>query len=375
MKPLRVLQFITPSGFYGAERWVLAMANNTDTSEMICDLAVTKESETQDLTVAKLYPSSKGEVHYLPMNGRFDFSVVDKLVEVIRRRNIDIIHTHGYKSDILGVLAARKAGIKIVATPHGFSNNIPLKLRLFIKLGLFAIRFADKVAPLSQQLIDDIVKAGIRKQNIQFIENGVDLTELAAHRKDLSAVVASSDAPHFGYIGQLIARKGIADMIQAFNLVYSRFPQAKLTLIGDGDQRGELEALAASLPCSAAIEFLGFRQDRLQLSASFDVFLMTSSLEGIPRCLMEAMIVGTPIVAYDIPGVDQLITHEHTGMLAPLGDWQQFAQQCIALIEHGDLYHRLAVAGRQLVDQRFSAKRMTDEYVQLFRQLLATESR
>ena len=66
---LRILQFITPSGFYGAERWVLAMANNTNSAEMICDLAVTKESETQDLTVAKLYPSDKGEVHYLPMNG------------------------------------------------------------------------------------------------------------------------------------------------------------------------------------------------------------------------------------------------------------------------------------------------------------------
>lgn len=375
MRPLRVLQFITPSGFYGAERWVLAMANNTNTSEMICDLAVTKESATQDLTVAQLYPREKGEVHYLPMNGRFDFSVVDKLVAVIKQRNIDVIHTHGYKSDILGVLAAKKAGIKIVATPHGFSNNIPLKLRLFIKLGLFAIRFADKVAPLSQQLIEDIVKAGICKQNIQFIENGVDLTELAAHRKDLTAVNPSTTAPHFGYIGQLIARKGIADMIQAFNLVFSRYPRAKLTLIGDGDQRAELEALAASLPCFDAIEFLGFRQDRLQLSANFDIFLMTSSLEGIPRCLMEAMIVGTPIVAYDIPGVDQLVVHEQTGMLAPLGDWQQFAQQCMTLVEKQELYQRLAFAGRQLVDQRFSAKRMTDEYVQLFRQLLATESR
>jgi glycosyltransferase involved in cell wall biosynthesis len=375
MKPLRVLQFITPSGFYGAERWVLAMANNTNTSEMICDLAVTQESATQDLTVAQLYPRDKGEVHYLPMSGRFDFSVVDKLVDVIKRRNIDVLHTHGYKSDILGVLAAKKAGIKIVATPHGFSNNIPLKLRLFIKLGLFAIRFADKVAPLSQQLITDIVKAGIRQQNIQFIENGVDLTELEMHRKEFPLAATSLNAPHFGYIGQLIARKGIADMIQAFNLVFSRYPQAKLTLIGDGDQRAELEALAASLPCSAAIEFLGFRQDRLQLSTKFDIFLMTSSLEGIPRCLMEAMIVGTPVVAYDIPGVDQLINHELTGLLAPLGNWQQFAEQCIHLIEQPDLYNRVAVTGRQLVDQRFSAKRMTDEYVQLFRQLLASESR
>lgn len=381
MRPLRVLQFITPSGFYGAERWVLAMANNTNSTEMICDLAVTKESETQDLTVATLYPRDKGDVHYLPMNGRFDLRVVDKLVEVIQQRQIDVIHTHGYKSDILGVLAAKKAGICVVATPHGFSNNIPLKLRLFIRLGLFAIRFADKVAPLSQQLIEDIVAAGVKRDKIQFIENGVDLTELESYRKVLPAEATALNAtalnatalqaPHFGYIGQLIARKGIADMIRAFNEVFSRHPGAKLTLIGDGDQRSELEALAQSLPCHSAVSFLGFRQDRLQLSQQFDVFLMTSSLEGIPRCLMEAMIVGTPVVAYDIPGVDQLITDGQTGLLAPLGDWQQLAARCEKLVQEPALYQQIAVAGRALVDQRFSAKRMTDEYVTLFRQLLA----
>lgn len=376
MRRLRVLQFITPSGFYGAERWVLAMANNTNSAEMICDLAVTKESETQDLTVATLYPRDKGEVHYLPMNGRFDLRVVDKLVDVIKQRQIDVIHTHGYKSDILGVLAAKKAGICVVATPHGFSNNIPLKLRLFIRLGLFAIRFADKVAPLSQQLIEDIVAAGVKRNNIQFIENGVDLTELESYRKqtpaDASVIEAKPlQAPHFGYIGQLIARKGIADMIRAFNEVFSRHPQAKLTLIGDGDQRSQLEALAQSLPCHSAVSFLGYRPDRLQLSQQFDVFLMTSSLEGIPRCLMEAMIVGTPVVAYDISGVDQLITNGQTGLLAPLGDWQQLAARCEELIQNPALYQQIAVAGRALVDQRFSAKRMTDEYVTLFRQLLA----
>lgn len=371
MTPIRVLQFITPAGFYGAERWVLAMANNTDTREMICDLAVTKEAPDQDLTVATLYPTDKGQVHYLPMHGRFDLSVVDKLVAVIKERQIDVIHTHGYKSDILGVLAAKKAGIRIVATPHGFSNNIPLKMRIFIRLGLFAIRFADHVAPLSKQLVDDIAGFGVKRHKIQFIENGVDLTELAPCRKPSLQRDEPLTAPHFGYIGQLISRKGIADMLQAFNVVWQQYPAAKLTLIGDGDQRASLEALAASLPCKDAVAFLGFRSDRLELSTQFDVFLMTSSLEGIPRCLMEAMIVGTPVVAYDIPGVDQLITQQQTGLLAPLGDWQAFATRCVQLIEQPALYTALAQAGRELVDRRFSAKRMTDEYVTLFRKLLA----
>lgn len=368
---MRVLQFITPSGFYGAERWVLALANNLPSADMVCDLAVTEEGPAQDLSVARLYPHSAGLVHYVSMKGRFDFGAVTKLVEIIKSRNIDIIHTHGYKSDILGLLAARKAGIKIVSTPHGFSNNVGWKLRLFIRLGLFALKFFDKVAPLSEQLVFDLKRYGIKDKQLHFIENGVDLTELAPYRKTLPAKDFSAGSGlHLGYIGQLIPRKGLADLLQAFNLLWQRFPDSKLTLIGEGSQRSELEALAKTLPAASAISFLGFRGDRIVLLKDFDAFALTSSLEGIPRCLMEAMAVGVPVVAYDIPGVDQLITHESTGLLAPLGDWQQLANHLIRLAAEPELANRISLAARQLVDQRFSAARMAAEYQQLFLELL-----
>ncbi|WP_445426521.1 glycosyltransferase [Alishewanella sp. HL-SH06] len=370
-KPLRVLQFITPSGFYGAERWVLALANNLPDNAMICDLVVTQEGPKQDLSVAELYPEQAGKVHYIATRGRFDFTAVQKLVNIIKSRQIEVIHTHGYKSDIIGVLAARKAGIKIVATPHGFSNNVGWKLRIFIRLGLFALKFADKVAPLSQQLMADLKGYGIKERQLHFIENGVDLTELAPYRKTLALNTAQKPGLRLGYIGQLIPRKGLADLLQAFNLLWQKYPSSTLTLIGEGSQRAELEALATSLPCKAAISFLGFRGDRIALLANFDAFSLTSSLEGIPRCLMEAMAVGVPIVAYDIPGVDQLIEQDKTGLLAPLDNWQQLAVQLNRLAADPHLQYQLSTAARTLVDQRFSAARMALEYKQLFQEILA----
>ncbi|MDP5132002.1 MAG: glycosyltransferase, partial [Paraglaciecola sp.] len=338
---------------------------------MICDLVVTQEGPKQDLSVAKLYPEQAGKVHYIATRGRFDFTAVQKLVDIIKSRQIEVIHTHGYKSDIIGVLAARKAGIKIVATPHGFSNNVGWKLRIFIRLGLFALKFVDKVAPLSQQLVADLKGYGIKEQQLHFIENGVDLTELAPFRKTLAINSAQSAGLRLGYIGQLIPRKGLADLLQAFNLLWQKHPSSTLTLIGEGSQRAELEALATSLPCKAAISFLGFRGDRIALLANFDAFALTSSLEGIPRCLMEAMAVGVPIVAYDIPGVDQLIEQDKTGLLAPLGNWQQLAIQLNRLAADPHLQYQLSTAARTLVDQRFSAARMALEYKQLFQEILA----
>ena len=371
MKPLRVLQFITPAGFYGAERWVLALANNLNPDHLVCDLAVSRESSTQDLTVAELYPGSVGEVHYLDMVGRFDFRIVKQLCDVIQKRRIDVIHTHGYKSDILGLLAARRAGIRCVSTPHGFSGNVGLKLAAFIRIGTWMLRYFDRVAPLSEELVADMKRFGVPDKKITFVRNGVDLTEIDAALKELKAEYqAHSVDCVMGFIGQMIPRKGIPDLLEVFDQLYREDKKLKLQLLGDGRQREELEKKAAGQGSAKAIEFLGFRSDRLELLSRFSLFVMTSSLEGIPRCMMEAMAVGVPVVAYDIPGVDKLVTHGETGLLAPYGDKAALAKCCRQLLDDPELAKRLSANARQLIDEKYSAARMAQEYEHLFEDLL-----
>lgn len=370
---MRILQFITPNGFYGAERWVLALANNLYTNEAVCDLAVTKEFEGQDLRVADFYPKDKGEVHYLAMKGKFDVkNAVDQLVKIIKQRNIDVIHTHGYKSDIIGLWAARRAGIFAVSTPHGFSSQVSFKMKLFIGLGCRTLRHFDAVAPLSPDLMNDMKRLKVPANKTVFIENGVDLTEstlLPVKEPNINPI----DSPVIGYVGQLIPRKGIGDLIKAFNSVFEKYPNAQLQLVGDGEQRTELEQLASSLPCAANVKFLGFRDDRLELVQKFDMFCMTSELEGIPRCLMESLSLNTPAVAYNIPGVDQLIKHEVNGLLAPHGNISELTTQILRMIEDNPLRLQLTIKGKQIVEERFSARRMAEEYITLFDKLMTNK--
>lgn len=370
--PVRVLQFITPAGFYGAERWVLALANNVNHEGMICDLAVTRESPDQDLSVAEYYPVDAGQqVHYLDMEGRFDFRVVSRLAEVIRDRNIDVIHTHGYKSDILGLLAAKKTGIACVSTPHGFSGNVGFKLATFIRIGAHMLRYFDQVVPLSEELMDDMKRFKVPEAKTSFIRNGVDLKEIDATLASLPQKNnVDSGSRVIGFIGQMIPRKGIPDLIEVFDQLYKQEPDIQLQLLGDGSQRQELEAQAAELSSAKAVEFLGFRSDRLELLSKFSLFVMTSSLEGIPRCMMEAMAVGIPVVAYDIPGVDQLVEHGKTGLLAPFGDKTALEACCKQALSDPLLAQSLSHNARQMIHERYSAARMADEYEALFRKLV-----
>lgn len=365
---INVLQFICSTGFYGAERWVLALAKHMDPNKFRNDLAVTLESNSTDLELVKHFKQKCGDTFEVPMSNPFDFSVVNKLVALIKEREIDVIHTHGYKSDILGILAARKAGIKVVVTPHGFENAKDIKLRTFIWLGCQFMRFAHKVVPLSPQLCEDVRKYGIKEPKLEYIQNGVDLSEVEEQRT--KPLDKDKSIKHIGFVGQMISRKNIFDLLDIFDALQQKHGNLKLSLLGDGEQRAELEEYAAKLKSKDQMHFLGFRDDRLELLQQFDLFPMTSTLEGIPRCLMEATAMGIPVAAYNIAGIDQLIEHEKTGLLAPLGEKQLLQEYWETLLFDEDEAKRVADNAREYVNTHYSAARMAREYEELFERIV-----
>jgi len=365
---INVLQFICSTGFYGAERWILALAKHLDKTKVRCDLAVTLEDNSQDLKLVKQYKEHCGEAFEVPMSSRFDISVINKLVTLIKQRNIHIIHTHGYKSDILGVIAAKKAGIKSIVTPHGFENADDFKLRSFIWLGCKSMKYANKVVPLSKQLCEDSKKHGVKKENLEYIQNGVDLSEVEEQR--LKSKRINTNEKRIGFVGQMISRKNIFDILDIFNDLCLKHDNLKLILLGDGEQRQELENYTQNLPHKNKIEFLGFRDDRLELLQSFDLFVMTSTLEGIPRCLMEATAMGVPVAAYNIAGIDQLITHEQSGLLAKLGDKETLSQYWEKLLFEPEYAAKLTNNAREFVHNNYAGQRMANEYTELFQSMV-----
>jgi glycosyltransferase involved in cell wall biosynthesis len=371
MKKINVLQFICPAGLFGAEMWILALAGHLNPKDVHCHLAVSHESDDQNLEIVDRYYAFGLPAHKIKMQGRFDPFGIYKLVRLIQQEKIDIIHTHGYKSDILGLAAARIAGIKAVATPHGFENAKDLKLQLFIAMGCMAFRFFDKVAPLSEALEQDIRRVGVNSRKIRLVKNGVDLKEIEIESDSGERFFPLDDGvKRIGYVGQMAYRKNVDDILTTFDLLWKEHKNIRLYLVGEGPMRLELEDRAASLASSVSIKFLGYRSDRLQIVKELDLFTMTSSLEGIPRCMMEAMAMGVPVVAYDIPGVDQLIVHGKTGFMADFGKVDELKRYWEKILFNDEVSRTLAGAGRNFVRKKFSGARMAREYTQLYTKMI-----
>jgi len=366
----KVLEFICPAGFYGAERWIIALAKGALESErqdIEYHLAVTNETDGQ-LEVTEHFQALGLPCHDIKLQNRFDLRAITQLAELIKHQNIDVVHTHGYKSDIIGLLAARKAGVPVVCTPHGFENAEDWKLRFYLWLGGLSFRYFDLLCPLSNQLALDLTNQyGVSKEKITTIVNGVDLAEASEVFENTPK--APKEAFIIGYIGQLISRKNLPDMLQAFAKFKAQCPVAKLQLIGDGEDRQALEHQAKTLNIAESVEFLGFKNDRLQWLRQFDVFAMTSSLEGIPRCMMEAMAMEVPLSAFSIPGVDDLIKDGQTGLSCQFGDHQALADLWLKLYQDAALREQLASQAKAYVYSAFSAKRMALDYRQVFQQM------
>lgn len=364
---IRVLQFICPTGYYGAERWINALVSANTDEAIEYHIAITDEPESSD-EVLKRSILPEGHKHRLKMSSKFDLRAVFRLARLLKEQQIDVIHTHGYKSDILGVLAARFAGVRSVCTPHGFENAEDTRLKAYMWLGGKAFHWFDQVCPLSEDIEKTVVSDyGVDSRSVRLINNGVDLAEVESALADPE----SRDSSHFtiGYIGQLISRKNLTATLEAFALFQKQNPNARLVLIGDGDEKTRLMGQASELGLSESVHFLGFRDDRLQLLPTFDVFALTSSLEGIPRCLMEAMAANVCVTAFDIPGVDVLVKQDETGVLVPFGDTRSLARAWDELMQNPAKRARLAEASRSWVYSRFSAAAMAEEYAALFRSL------
>ena len=264
---------------------------------------------------------------------------------------------------------------KIISTPHGWSKEPDIKLLCYEMLNRAIFPFFDAIMPLSDELYSSLKRIPGVRNKLRLIRNGVDISEIDSVNEIAAEISALKEEGEFiiGYIGQLIKRKGLDILLGAVAQLPKRI-NWHLMIIGEGAQEKQLKALARSLKLEARVQFLGFRADRIALLKGFDVFVLPSRLEGIPRCLMEAMAAGVPIIATNIPGCADLVINQETGLLSPVDDIETLTKRIKEMTDNKLLRDSLTRAAREFVEQNFSAERMAREYEVLYASICHTRS-
>ena len=236
------------------------------------------------------------------------------LKALVARLQPGVVHTHGYRADVIGGAVARGHHVPTVSTVHGFTGG-GRRNRLNERVQSFALRRADAVIAVSAPLVLRLIKDGVRREKIHCVPNGfaqsVDTLTRAAARKRLDI---PSDALVAGWVGRLSREKGADVMLDA---LASADPKWRLSIIGEGDELDRLRQHAGELRIADRISWHGHIADAGSLITAFDAFILSSRTEGTPIALLEAMNASVPIIATRVGGVPDVVGSSQAMLVPP----------------------------------------------------------
>jgi glycosyltransferase involved in cell wall biosynthesis len=289
------------------------------------------------------------EVEHLG-RGKFDPRLLGDLVRAGRRRQARVLHVHGYAAADFGRLAARRLGAALVLHEHFADPRLPPYQALADRL---LAPLTDRAIAVSASTRDFLVRERhVPAERVRLIWNGAPLEEFAPQGPRRRTLVRRElglpeEAPVIGSIGRLNEQKGHRYLLDAAARVFATMPDARLVLVGDGDQEPALRAQAQALGIAPRVVFAGHRTDVPALLESFDVFCISSTYEGTPLTLFEAMAAGKAIVSTAVDGCREVLEHERTGLLVPPRDAEALGQALARALSDPDLRRSLAEAARR----------------------------
>lgn len=307
-----------------------------------------------------------------------DLKGVIQLARIMRRGRYDVVHLHSSKAGILGRVAAKLNRMKTVYTPNGF-YFLNAESRLARSFYLVAERLAglltDRLVAVSESERDATIRTRtVAQRKIAVIPNAIESDGIRPDPEAGARIRAELGiAPGIkvlGTVSRFIDQKDPLTMIRALRAVLDREPDVRFIWAGEGgDREQETLALARELDVRGAIHFLGFRHDVQDVMNAFDVFVLSSTFEGLPYALLEAMFLEIPVVATDVVGSRDVVTDDETGVLVPPRHPAELAAGILRLLDDGERRRRLAVAAKARVEEHHSIEKMIARIEELYRGL------
>jgi len=307
-----------------------------------------------------------------------DFRCYRQIYWNLRTCRYDVVHTHGSKGGILGRLAARQVGgVRVIHTGHTFPLQWARGPKQVFYAGLErrAARWTDRIIALSNAQKEQLLAARIcPAEKIAVLPNAADIAEVAGldeRHEAREKLGLPLDAPSAVMVGRIVEQKDPLLFVRVARAIHERNPAARLVWIGDGPLRRKMENAArkAGLP-PGVLTVAGHREDVRRLYAAFDVFLMTTRWEGMPYAVLEAMAAGLPVVAVNVPGMDEIVDDGVTGRLAE-PDENALAVQVLRLLADPGLRKTYGAAARRRIEERHCVR----DFIARLEELYAAENR
>lgn len=316
MNRLSILHVVEPGAAGGRESVVRLLAiGHRDRGHAVCVAAILDDHPDAHQAYLGSLREAGVEVVPLPVPARAYLRERALIDEVCRRYRPSIVHTHGYRPDVLDGGVARRLGVPTVTTVHGFTGG-GLRNRFYERVQRRAFRRFDAVVAVSRPLAQSLVTGGLRSDQIHLVPNAYAMSAHTLERKTARQKLSlPEDLFVLGWVGRLSQEKGADVFVDAVARL-ADIPLAA-SVFGDGPERPRLRARASALGIQGRVTWHGVVSDAALLFRAFDVLVLSSRTEGCPIVLLEAMAAGVPIVAANVGGVPDLLSPAEAHLVPP----------------------------------------------------------
>jgi glycosyltransferase involved in cell wall biosynthesis len=371
---MKILHLISSAGYYGAENVALELARVAAQRGNEVTLGVFRDKREPHTELAEAALAEGVTCRLFDCGGKLDARTVLELRKYIKDNSMDIVHSHGYKSNIYSVFASAFTGAKTVTTVHNWIRT-GAKLRAYSLLDKLFLRYFDFVFAVSEELRREITASGVPGSRVLLIPNGINVRKyraasaLAAQKRRELDIKPGDQV--IGTVGRLSGEKGHRFLIEAAGALSEEFPLLKFLFVGDGPLRSRLEAQALEAGLGGRVIFAGERRDIPELLALMDIFVLPSLTEGLPMALLEAMAAGKPVVATGVGFVTGLLSDAQSGILVSAGDARELELAVKDLLADGAKARLYAENAARTVARDFTGEAMALRYLESYAGVLA----
>jgi len=363
----KILYIITSLGIGGAEKLLLYYLKNLDRQKYSIYVCCFRDKPDDLITEM----SECAEVHNLKIKNKFNPLIVLDILRIINEIEPDIIHTHLFQPRVFATIAHIFNNRSVIITQkHSLVN--PKKHNIFILFEMISIWMNKKVIAISESVKKSLMKYEFIPSNKIFVlPNCIDYNAFNNTKK--IDFLTNKQRIVIGTVGRLEKVKGIRYLLLSMKTVLTKFPNARLDIVGDGSQANELVELSKNLGISNSVKFFGKFANVIPFFNEMDIFVLPSTLEGFGIVLLEAMAAGVPVIASDVDGIKEVIFNEETGILVPPKNPEAISKAIIKLIEDPQLVKKLVENGLKRA-QLFDVHEHVSKLDRLYKNLLGDES-
>jgi glycosyltransferase involved in cell wall biosynthesis/Mrp family chromosome partitioning ATPase len=378
-EPIRVVQLIHTMAYGGIETILINWARSLPLVKVIPTIVCFDNGDGSQEAFVEACENAGIDVRTIPWSRLKPIPrAVSALNAIIRDTNAHLVHTHNVYADIVGMIAARMTGAAAVSTVYVWSD-FGWKRNLLQKIDQFCLRRFDAVTAQCLQTQKDTIDRGIDASKTRILKSGFDLTPYgpitggardAARRK----YNVRPDNVVFVNVARLYPEKAQSELLRAFKKIHERYPRTRLWILGTGPLQDKLESEAASLQLDSFVNFQGFVDNIAIWLALADIQVHPSFAEGVPLAVCSGMAASLPIIASDVGGINEVITHNETGILIPSAGAPDFESALVtamtALLADIEARTTLGFAARKFMENDYSLLSAVQDIDSAYKELL-----